>query len=79
MKPILFPGLGLSFDFNNIAFNLFGKDVYWYGIIITCGLLLGVFLAYKDKNKYGISWDDITSFLIYALIVGFVCATPSLT
>ena len=74
MKPILFPGLGLEFHFSNVAFNLLGKDIYWYGILITCGLLLGVFLAYKDKNKYGISWDDITSFLVYALIVGFACA-----
>ncbi|MBQ9315017.1 MAG: prolipoprotein diacylglyceryl transferase [Clostridia bacterium] len=59
---------------NNVAFNLFGRNIYWYGIIITCGLLLSVLLAKKDKEKYGISWDDITSFLIYAIIVGFICA-----
>ena len=27
MKPILFPGLGLSLDINNVAFNIFGKDI----------------------------------------------------
>ena len=74
MKPILFPGLGLTFDISNVAFHLLGKDIYWYGIIITCGLLLAMILAKRDKQKYGIQWDDITSFLIYALIVGFICA-----
>lgn len=74
MKPILFPGLGLSFDINNIAFNILGKDIYWYGIIITCGLLLALLLAKKDDNKYDISWDDVTSYLIYAIIFGFLCA-----
>ena len=55
MKPILFPGLGLSLDINNVAFNIFGKDIYWYGIIITCGMLLAMLLAKHDKKKYGIS------------------------
>lgn len=74
MKPILFPGLGLTFNINQVAFNVLGKNIYWYGIIITCGLLLSLLLAKKDKNKYGISWDDITSFLIYAIIIGFFSA-----
>lgn len=74
MKPILFPGLGLEIAINNVAFNIFGKDIYWYGIIIACGMLLCIILASKDKNKFGISWDDITTFLIYAVIIGIVCA-----
>ena len=74
MKPILFPGLGLSLDINNVAFNIFGKDIYWYGIIITCGMLLAMLLAKHDKKKYGISWDDITSFFVWAIIVGIISA-----
>lgn len=74
MKPILFPGLGLEIDINNVAFNIFGKDIYWYGIIITCGMLLAIFLAKKDKEKFGIDWDDVTTFLIYAIIIGIISA-----
>ncbi len=74
MKPILFPGLGLEININNVAFNIFGRDIYWYGLIIVTGMLLCLFLVYKDKNKYGIKWDDIITFLIYALIVGIICA-----
>lgn len=74
MKPILFPNLGLSVDINNVAFNIFGKDIYWYGIIITCGMLLAILLAKHDKKKYQISWDDITSFFVWAIIVGIISA-----
>lgn len=74
MKPILFPGLGLEFDINPVAFSILGKDIYWYGLIIVFGMLLSLFLAKKDKNKCGISWDDITTFLIWAIVIGIISA-----
>lgn len=74
MKPILFPGLGLELNINNVAFNIFGRDVYWYGIIIAFAMLLGLFLAKKDKNKFGISWENIIDFLVYAIVVAIVFA-----
>ena len=37
-------------------------------------MLFAIFLAKKDKNKYNINWDDITTFLIYAIVIGIVCA-----
>ena len=40
MKPIIFPNLNLSFDINPVAFSIGGKDIYWYGIIITFGIVL---------------------------------------
>ena len=41
---VSFPGLGLEFTLNRVAFEIFGRPVYWYGIIIACGLLLAVYL-----------------------------------
>lgn len=32
MNYVGFPGLGLSFNINPVAFTLFGKDIYWYEI-----------------------------------------------
>ena len=32
---VTFPGLGLEFELNRVAFTLFGKEIYWYGIIIA--------------------------------------------
>ena len=40
MAPIEFPGLGLTFHIQRVAFQLFGKSIYWYGIIIALGFLL---------------------------------------
>ena len=39
---VSFPGLGLEFTLNRVAFEILGRPVYWYGIIIACGLLLAV-------------------------------------
>jgi len=37
---------------NPVAFTLFGKDVYWYGIIIAAALLLGIgFAGYRAKQR----------------------------
>ena len=74
MQPILFPNFNLSFDINPIAFNVLGKDIYWYGIIITIGTIIGLFLAKRDDGKYGLKWDDIFNYIIIAFIVGITCA-----
>jgi phosphatidylglycerol:prolipoprotein diacylglycerol transferase len=40
--PIEFPGLGIAFNPSRVAFVVFGKEIYWYGIIIALGFLLAV-------------------------------------
>lgn len=72
MKPILF--LGLEIDINNVAFTIGNMDIYWYGIIIASAVLLSLFLMKRDKNKFGINWDDFTTFIIWAIVIGIVCA-----
>lgn len=42
---VTFPGLGLEFHLDRVAFSLFGHPVYWYGVIIGCGFLLAVLLC----------------------------------
>lgn len=43
MTYVSFPGLGIEpFHMDRIAFSLFGIDVNWYGLIITCGMILAV-------------------------------------
>lgn len=74
MEPIIFPNLGLSFDINPIAFSIGNKDIYWYGIIITLGIVLALFLAWKNKENQKIKWDDLTDFVIFALPIGIICA-----
>mgnify|MGYP000120167932 FL=1 len=48
---ISFPALGLDFNINRVAVNLFGKDIYWYGIIICLGFVLLTYRLLKQGVK----------------------------
>lgn len=74
MHPITFPNLGLELDINPVAFNIFERDIYWYGIIIVSGIILALFLAWKNRDTYGITWDIFTDFAFIAIPVGIICA-----
>ena len=49
---VQFPGFGWEFDINPIAFSIGDYKVYWYGIIIACGLLLAVLYSWKSAPRY---------------------------
>lgn len=72
--PITFPNLGLELDPDRVAFNLFGKDVYWYGIIIAAGFVLAVIYAMKRAKQFGLTEDHILDFLFVAVPASIICA-----
>ena len=49
INVISFPGLGLEFELNRVAVELFGRPIYWYGVIIASGMLLAVYLCSRCK------------------------------
>ncbi len=67
MNIVSFPGLGLSFQLNPVAFSVFGWPIRWYGIIIATGFLLAVWFCSRRAKKYGITQDEIIDLLIYAV------------
>ena len=74
MNPITFPGLGLTFHIQRVAFQIFGKDIYWYGIIIAAGFLLAAaFCSWRAKD-FGIKKDDFLDMLLWGLPIGIICA-----
>lgn len=74
MNPIVFPGLGLEFNIQRVAFSVFGKDVYWYGIIITCGLILGVIYCYYQAHRFGILRDRVIDLILFAAPLSIIGA-----
>lgn len=74
MEPITFPNLGLEFNINPVAFSIFERDIYWYGIIIVSGIILALVLAWKNRDTYQISWDTLTDFVFWAIPIGIVSA-----
>lgn len=69
-----FPGLGLSFELNRVAFSVFGHNVYWYGIIIAAGFLLAVFFGYHQAYRFGIENEPIIDFLFFAVPLAIIGA-----
>jgi len=58
---VSFPGIGiLPFNLNRLAFEMGSIKVYWYGIIICLGILLGFLTAYIRMKKIGVTSDDLS-------------------
>ena len=69
-----FPNLGLSFhDFGN-GISIFGFNIAYYGIIIMCGMLLGVLLARHRAKISGQNVELYEDFALYAILFAVVGA-----
>ena len=66
-KIVIFPGLGLEFELNPIAFSVFGWDVRWYGVIIACGFLLAVAYCYWRAPRFGVDQEKLIDMLFFAV------------
>ena len=73
VNQVFFPGLGLGFTLDRVAFHVLGHPVYWYGIIIASGLLLAVWLCCKWGKRFGITEDQITDMMLFAVPAALVC------
>ena len=73
MPEIWFPNLGIEIDhLSRTAFTVFGQDIYWYGIFIGLGVILGVLLALHEAKRTGQNPDTYLDFIIYGGIIGGV-------
>jgi len=74
LSAIIFPGLGITLDPSPVAFTVFGKDIYWYGLIIAFGFLMAyVYMSARCKH-FGITSDNVIDMLLWAVPIGLVCA-----
>lgn len=75
MTYVSFPGLGIEpFHMDRIAFSLFGIDVNWYGLIITCGMILAVLYALWHAKHEGVKSDDIIDLALALIFCGVLGA-----
>ena len=73
-SPISFPNLGITVDPDPVAFTIFGKDIYWYGIIIAAGFLLAVLYMMRRAKEFGVTDDDVLDMVLWAAPIGVICA-----
>ena len=69
---VSFPGLGLEFELNRVAVELFGRPIYWYGVIIATGMILAVYLCGKWGPRFGINEDQILDMMLFAVPAALV-------
>lgn len=76
MTQISFPGLGIEqFEIDPAAFTI-GESfsVFWYGIIITCGIIFAFcYTLYRSKNER-IDSDKLIDVALWTVILGVIGA-----
>ena len=75
-SPIRFPGLFGDWEFtlSSTAFHIGGKAIYWYGILIALGVVLALWFCMTQKEKYGISEDDLLDGVLWGVPLSVVGA-----
>ena len=73
--PISFPGLFGDWKFTAPSKALdIGNGIYWYGIIIAAGMLLGLYFCMKQAPKYGLTEDNIIDTVLWVIPTSIVGA-----
>ena len=67
--PNLFGGITLSYY---QGFELFGIKIYWYGVLITIGVVLAYLYAMWRAKDFGLGKDRMFDVVFVALIMGFL-------
>ncbi len=75
-SPIRFPGLFGDWEFtlSSTAFHIGGKAIYWYGILIALGVVLALWFCMTQREKYGISEDDLLDAVLWGVPLSVVGA-----
>lgn len=69
-----FPKLGLEFTLDKVAFSIGGLHIYWYGIIITAGILIAAAYGLSQTKKYGLDPNRVIDTVMGGLIGAYVGA-----
>ncbi len=57
-----------------VAFQIFGQNIYWYGILISAGILLGIILAMRNAKIFGLDQDAIVDLALLVIPLAIVGA-----
>ena len=74
MYNIAFPNFNIYLNINKVAFSIGSINIHWYGIIIAFAVLLCLFLAYKNNDKYGIKYEYVENCMLIALPIAILGA-----
>lgn len=59
---------------NRVFIQIGSKEIYWYGVIIAFGLLLGLILATREADRLGLKKDLMVDLVVFAIPVSILFA-----
>lgn len=59
---------------DRVVFTLFGRDIYWYGVLMATGILVAIWLADREEKRKGLPKDTILDACLYMIPLGILCA-----
>ncbi len=74
MYHVSFPGLGLEFEINRVAFSVGEFNIYWYAILITTGVVLALLYAKFNCKRFCCNMDQVLNCFIVGLITAVIGA-----
>lgn len=74
MYNVSFPGLGLEFTINRVAFSIGGFEIYWYALCIATGVILALVYAYFNAKRFEVDVDKLLNCFIVGIITAILGA-----
>lgn len=71
---ISFPMLGDFFLNPPAYFTLFGRPIYFYGVLIAAGFLIAILYCARKSGAFGIRADDFYDLMIWLIPISILCA-----
>ena len=71
-NTVSFPGLGLEFTVNRVAFSIGPLTITWYGLLIAAGILLAMCFAFYQCKKFGIIADKLMDAALGGVVGGII-------
>ena len=71
---VTFPGLGLSFEVSRVAFTIGSINIYWYGVLIALGIVLGFLFVLRHCAEFGVDGDAMVDVIVVGVVMSIVCA-----
>lgn len=70
---ISFPFLDLTLN-PPASFTVFGREIYFYGVIIALGFLLGILFCARNAPKFGLTEDNVYDVILWLIPMSIIGA-----
>lgn len=69
---IEFPKIGIRLEVSPVAFKIFGREIFFYGVMIACAFAVALILAFRNAKKHDIDSNVFSDLIIIATPVAII-------